>query len=79
MIEMASREKDGQGDEDYGRDATFGAEGVDLAPDLTPLSDGLGERVEHLGQVASHLALDPDGLRHPEHVVAVHPAGESGQ
>src|SRR3712207_7349153 len=39
------------------------------------LPDRVADGVEHLGQVAADLAVDPDRLRDPAEVVAGHPLG----
>ena len=44
-------------------------QGTDLTLDPDAFADGVGDRIEDLGQVATHLVLDADGGRHQFQVV----------
>src|SRR5687768_12703577 len=52
--------------------ALHGGQRLDLALDADALADGEGNRVEHGGQVATHLALDVDGGDHQLNVLGGH-------
>ena len=58
-----------------GRQPAFGGEGADLPAHPLALGDGVGHRVEQLGQVASDLTLDADRQHDPREVGALHPVG----
>src|SRR3972149_700326 len=59
--EEGAGQADGQEAHHVARHALLRGEGPDLALDAHPLADGVGDRVEDLGQVAADLVLDGGG------------------
>ena len=72
--EQEAGERDRQEADDVARQALLRGQGPDLALDADPLADGVGDRVEDLGEVAADLVLDGDGRGHQLEVVRPHAA-----
>ena len=55
------RDEERQADEDVGRRAAHRRQALDLAGELLPLANGVGDHVDQPGERAADLALDGDG------------------
>ncbi len=67
--EQEARQADRQEADDIPGQALLRRQGPDLALDADPLADGVGDRVQDLGEVAADLVLDRDRGRHELEVV----------
>src|SRR5664280_1908931 len=72
--EQDDRQADRQECHDVPRDPLLGGERADLPLDADPLADRIGDRVEDLRQVATHLVLDGDCRCHEVQVLGLDPA-----
>ena len=67
--EQEAGERDRQEADDVAGQALLRRQGPDLALDAHSLADGVGDRVQDLGEVAADLVLDGDGRGHQLEVV----------
>ena len=79
MTDRSRTRATGRKPDDVARHALLRGQGPDLALDAHALADGVGDRVEDLGEVAADLVLDGDGGDHQIEVVRLHAPADVGQ